>query len=562
MLKIIDYRLSALVRLSKKYNLGMGVSIVFPLVLFLYQSLDGNYITTADGRQHLAWFRRLPFHEHFKNDYIADFYLTSNYPLFNALYRIPSALGVDPLNMAIVYVTLIAVGATVSVYVFAARADGSRLTAMFTAVFFSLWIWADGHISSGTARSFGWAGLLAFLALFSGRRYVWAGVVLIISSLIYPPTVMMCLGVVAIYTVATERPHDLMTLKTVPARAALAIGVIGVAALLPNLLTHDAFGPVISGGEARTLAEATEAGRRPFFLSSRADFWIFATRSGLLNRLSFDLTLVILTAVSSLFLLWRARTIRPWLVSLIVTGIGLWAVAHLLLFRLYLPGRYPTFLLGVAFVLAAGACAGRIVQRFDLPAGLALLMPPLALIPATVLGQYPANNMIVATTPRIFDALKAPGHPGTVAGVGDAVDQTPIFSGRSVVAASLFSFWYKKAYHQEHSLRSAATIASVSNSTPGALLALSDRMQVAAWVVDLDFFTTGVRGAYAARWVKSIVQEYRIKSFADREQSWLRRQTGCIAVLQNGHALYWTGCLRAAAKRQGFAVADRHTTAD
>lgn len=524
---------------------AIALAVAIPVVAFLRSLYGMRYAVQDDARQHVTWFARYLDGARFSNDFIADYFMSSNYPLFRLLYTLPAQLGMEPLALVGPYVALNTAACALGAFLFARHISGSGAVGAFAAIYLALWLWADDYLASASARSFAWSAFIWFLFLLASRRHVAAAVLLVAQSALYPMTAVMSLCVLAISAMLAERLPDLVRLQSRASRAALVLGAVGVAALLAFTLRVDPFGPTIGADAARALPEAGEGRLRTFFHERPLEYWLLSKRSGLLPRASFDIRLVALVAVLSVPLLRGPPLLYRHLAAVGLSGLGLWALAHATLFELYLPGRFPTYCLGTVFVVAAAAITTRIVEYLRVPLGLALFVPLWAIVPGLWFSTYPHQSVSVAGAPRILETLARQGPPGLVGGFAPALDNIPTFAGRGVVAAPEFHHWYKVGYHTEISRRIARTAVAVAAPSPDALLALSDELGIAAWVMDWRF-QAGV--PYLARWLDSVLAREGIA--LDRlmpETGWLARQTQCAVLTDEGQSLYWTDCLRSAA---------------
>lgn len=540
-------------------GLAVALAVLVPVALHVWRTRFRPWAIQDDARQHVVWFRAfLPGGEGeaFRGDLFAEYFFSSNYPLYRVLYEGPARLGVDPLDASAAYALLVSAACAGFMALYARRATGgSDLAGAFAAIFFLHWVWSDDYLASVSARSFAWPAFLAFLAAHAHGRHGLAVVALAVQGLLYPTTLVTSLAFAGLHTLASVPTGDLLRLRGTAARGALAVGVAGLAVLVAAAaLQPDPWGPTISRAEALALPEAHEGGHRPYFLSWRIGHWILAKRSGLLPSATFPLWAVAALLCLAPFLLLRAghpRSLFVHLGALAVAGVALWAIAHLLLFRLYLPGRYPTYLFGVLLALAAGAMAARAVALVGARPGAATLAAALAVVPAAALtGGHPASALAAVEGRRVLEALarERDARPGPVGGLSYLLDNVPTFTGRRVVAAAEFHQWYKKTYHAESSRRVAAMVAAVSEPTPGALLDASDRYGVAAWVVDGRYYEPGSVAPHDHGWATLVAQQQGQphRPRAALAASWLRAQEGCAAVRDDHHALYWTECLRAA----------------
>jgi hypothetical protein len=132
--------------------------------------------------------------------------------------------------------------------------------------------------------------------------------------------------------------------------AALSAGVAAVAVLVPRLPAGGAE-RVMSAGEARGFPEFGADGSLHFFAPSVVEY-LSQNRSGFDLRTSGS---VLAVAAVTLLLARREnlRLLRREVIALPVVALGAWALAQLVLFKLYLPHRYTYPLLAFFAIVAA-----------------------------------------------------------------------------------------------------------------------------------------------------------------------------------------------------------------
>jgi hypothetical protein len=200
--------------------------------------------------------------------------------------------------------------------------------------------WDVLRFSGGHPRAFAQPiVLLAVFLLLRKRRFA-AALVPPVGVLFYPPAGVVALAVVALFSLERGRPVLLNAGRA--AWAALSILGVGAAVLIPQLLTGTS-AELISKAEARTYPEFGEHGPMHYFTSSTLDY-LKNNYSGFYLQAAGS----ILAVAAVLLLLARPRntTLIRWEVwSMAISSFVLFAIAHAVLFRLYLPHRYTYALL-------------------------------------------------------------------------------------------------------------------------------------------------------------------------------------------------------------------------
>jgi hypothetical protein len=224
--------------------------------------------------------------------------------------------------------------------------------------------WEIHRFSGGHSRAFAQPIVLFAVFLLLRRRNLAAALVPPAGLLLYPPASLVALAIVLL--AALERKQRLFLNRARAAWAAASLAGFAAVALTTRLVAG--YHPLISEEEAHRYPEFGPNGQMHFFAESTLDY----LRQ---NYSGFSLGAPgSLLAVAALFLLVvrpRNATLLRWEVwCMPIAALALFAAAHALLFRLYLPHRYTYSLLpffcvviGIALrpTLAAWAARSRLL---------------------------------------------------------------------------------------------------------------------------------------------------------------------------------------------------------
>jgi hypothetical protein len=222
-------------------------------------------------------------------------------------------------------------------------------------------------LAGGFARSFALPIVLAGVWCLLTRRVAWFGVVLLVAALFYAPTLLM-LGALAVVNLALHVCRDRSlrpaALHAVTARQwviCVVGGVAGVGVIASNYLgpLPDEVGSHYRVDEARAMPEYGKGGRTAFFRPWHIMYFHQSyAGTGLTTREA--LACGVALAVCG----WRWRSSAPpewW--AVLLTSLALFAIAHAVLFYLYLPSRYTLYMLPtfgcMALALVAREWGGR-----------------------------------------------------------------------------------------------------------------------------------------------------------------------------------------------------------
>jgi hypothetical protein len=218
---------------------------------------------------------------------------------------------------------------------------------------------------------------------------------------------------------------------------------------------------------------------------------------------------VALAALLPLLLLLRRRLppVRPLrdaagvLPQLLVASFTLFFLAHLLLFRLYLPGRFVRWSLPIVLCIAAGLALAILLEL------LAARLPPrrrsplagAALALALALALYPAhyNGFFVRDRhPTVTAYLRSQPKDILVAGVPSEADFVPTLASRRVLTGREYMFPLYLGYYGEQRQRTEALIEAYYAQSPRAVADFTARYGVDLFLVN--------RAAFDARKIQDV----------------------------------------------------------
>ncbi len=456
-----------------------------------------------DALQHVFWMLRYRDPELFQDDLFADYFQSLAPPGYTAVYWTLAQV-IDPLLASKLLPPLLGSATAAFTFLLVRRLYPSPLAPFLATVLHSWYVWQHDDLPSATPRAFLLPTLVALLwALASGRQAL--GVALTgVAALLYPIGGVLGVALLGSRLVCVER-RGRQRWPTFNRRrsdwlATLTAAVIVGLVLMPEVLAATPYGPIVSAAEARTMPEFSRRGRNAFFVQDAYRFWLESYRSGLNLRVTDALfkdlpvlfELAALAALLPLQLAFRRRLPYARLVDgrlailgqVLAASFGLFALAHLLLFQLYLPARYVQWSVPLVLAIAAGlalaivchelAAGVRSAHSGRLAAGLALLLAAgLALYPARyddafAVDAHPAVTAYLRDQPKGVLVAAAPGH----------ADVIPALTGRRVLASHEFALAYHLGYYREVRQRVEDLIAAYYDEGPRRARVLVDRYGV------------------------------------------------------------------------------------
>jgi hypothetical protein len=323
------------------------VGLAFLATLYAEWRIVSSDLTfQADSMIHEFWMRRFQDSGLFA-DPLTTSLLETGYspPAFRSLYWLASHI-VDPVFFGELLPLVLQPFAVWLLFRIVRAQVGWRPAPWIGAALF-LVPWDVHRFSGGHPRAFAQPIVLLALLLLLSRRNLAAALVPPVGLLLYPPAGGVALGIVVLAALDFRRPRFL-DLERVRWAAVSVVGV-GAAYVLTRLTTGSQ--EVITEAEARLYPEFGPNGQMHFFASSTLEF-LRQNYSGFFLQDSGSL----LAVAAALLLVLRPRNARllrweVWCVP--IAALVLFAAAHAVLFRLYLPHRYtypllPFFCIAIA----------------------------------------------------------------------------------------------------------------------------------------------------------------------------------------------------------------------
>lgn len=325
----------------------------------LKQAFSGDSVASDDARQHIFWMQRFLDPELFPNDLIAD-YFQSVAPIgYSTFYHLFAALGIEPLLLSKVLPIVLGIVAAgycfvLCLEIFPVPAAGFIGSLLFQQ---NLWMWDD--LASATPRAFLHPIFLAFLYYFVRKSLVPCLLSIALLGGFYPQYVLVAAGVCFLSLFVWDWRRIQWCVDRREIQFYLSCLVVAFGVVLTYALKSSEFGPTITVTEAKQFSEFLPGGRSIFFTEDWGRYWISGERSGIQPSLDPPL----LCAGLLFPFIWKFcdyfpiyKHIKPntrVLLNLTISAFFWFFAAHILLFKLHLPGRYTHHSLRVVLSISA-----------------------------------------------------------------------------------------------------------------------------------------------------------------------------------------------------------------
>lgn len=521
--------------------------------LALRQAFAGDYVLADDVRQHVFWMFRFLDPAVFPNDPVADYFQSIAPPGFSALYRGLAALGIDPL-LASKFIP-VPLGLLTVAYFFgtAVRLLRSAPAASLAAILLCQCLWLSSDLCSATPRAFFYPFFCAFLYYHLARRRLPTLITIFLHGLFFPPGALVSLGVVALVFLNPDRNGPVLMRDR---RAYWFFIAASAAVILPTLLylrASQKFGPIISFTAARQMTEFAPGGRVPFFYPDLWNYWMHGAGGLHIQSRPSWLFAAFLWPLLACFprqfpLLHRFRHATRFLLQIALSALLLFAAAHLLLFRLYLPSRYTQHPARILFAAAAAAAIMALSDSFlrwaasrsfkAAPVLVTIFLLWIVCFPI-FLSRFPRVDYIEGNAKALYQFFAKQPPSVRIASIADEANNLPSFCRRTIIFGVETAVPFHPGYYLPLRDRALA-VARAQYSPDLAIVQQCIRDQrIDFWLLDRGAFT-----AEHVRYNRALRQLRETITLSERTQPFLQHPPpGCVAfsnpqfVVVDAHAV-------------------------
>ena len=531
-----------------------------------------------DARQHVFWMLRYRDPELFRDDLIADYYQSTAPAGFAALYWVLSWV-VDPILASKLLPPVLGAVTALFTFLLVRRLHPSPAAAFLATVLLSWYAWQHDDLASASPRAFLLPTLAALLwALAAGRTVLGVGLA-VLAALLYPIGGALAVALFGMRLLTgvgrwalgvRSRPGRHPSAGTRPSAPGtllpfLAVAALVAAVLVPGQLAAAPFGPTVSAEQARAMPEFGKEGRSEFFVAGAYRYWLESSRSGfklgvsdvLFPSVPILFELAGLAALLPLVMLFRRHLTAAWLLDgrtvllfqLLAASLALFFLAHLLLFRLYLPARYVQASLPLVLAIAAGLALAIVVEEIAAraaPSRRGAVAVGLALTLAVGLALYPADYdglFVRDPHPAVTAYLRAQPKDVLVAGVPTEADSVPALAGRRVLVAREYALSYHRGYYGQLRRRIVDLIEGYYAESPRRAADFAARYGVDLFLVNRAAFD---RGTFADAWASEFepfTSAISLKLKRQNRFALLELARRCAVVDDGAVAVVPTACL-------------------
>ncbi|BAU62726.1 hypothetical protein STA3757_00770 [Stanieria sp. NIES-3757] len=559
-------------RLTSKLSLfWLGLSLTFAILyswLALQQAFSSEYVIQDDARQHIFWMRRFLDSELFPNDLIANYFQSVAPFGYTFLYRTVAAIGIDPGVFSKLIPGIL--GIITTVYCFAVTLELLPLpfAGFVAALLLNQNLWMQDGFISGTPKAFISPLLLIFFYYWLRQSLFGICLGIILLGLFYPSLVFICAGLLLLQLWRFEGfSLQLSRRKQDYFFCFIGLGVAFIT-LLPFAISTSEFSPTITVAQARELPEFNFGERAGFFNDRNPwDFWFNGSRSSiripsaLMPPLAYlALFLPILLKFPKTFTLSQKISSKiNTLPRILLVSLGMFCLAHLLLFTFHLPSRYTQHTLRIVVILSASLAftliwnylLSQVNNQLNQTSNFKkFIYLSLAFILGIVLLIYPFfaksfvwTRYISGNPPELYHFLEQQPKDIVIATLADEGNNIPSFARRSILVSSEYAIPYHWGYYRQFRQKALDLIQAQYNSNRAEVNRFIQKYKIDFWLIERNSFNPEY--IEDNKWIRQHqpVAQQAVKSLKQGNIPILEsEQNSCVAWQDERYILIDTNC--------------------
>jgi hypothetical protein len=552
------------------FSLSLGVAMIYSL-MGLQEAFSSPWVIHDDVRSHVFWMWRFVDPSLFPNDLIADYFQSVAPWGYTHLYKGAIALGLDPLTFNKLLPLPLVLITTGFCFWISQMIVPLPAASFIATVLLNQTTWNTHDIPSATPRAFIYPLFLGFVYFLMRRSLIPCLITIVLQGLFYPQTLFLSSGILVLRLVRFQKRR----LTWSPDRQDYWFCGLGLALvfflLLPYALKISDYGPALTAADARTLPTLEGDGRKNFFFDDPLKFWFCGERSGMFpyNWCKYErppqlwgaIALPILLCFPKRFPLARNLSNQSViLIHILLSSLGMFFLAHLLLFRLHLPSRYTKHSIrmmvaiaaGIAFILLLEAglrwANGRSPNAFGgktLPTlGCIALLAIVTFGYPFLMDDYPNPDYVEGHPPELFEFLADQPVDSLIASLSEQANNIPSLSKRSILTASEIANPYHVGYYNQIRQRTTDLLRAQYSLDKQDVQTFINTYGVDFWLVDVNAFKpTYIENNSWTRQIEPLATESMRTLQAGKKPVVERLMRECDVFRKQGRIVLDTECM-------------------
>jgi hypothetical protein len=407
-----------------------------------------HYAINDDVRNQIYWMARFIDPSYFSNDYIASYFTQPNMisPVIASLYQFLSHFA-DP-KLATQFLVFPIIMLTTFFLFKAAELHAGSKYGLWICFVFNLYIWTMKYTAGALSRSYFYLLFFLFLWMLAAKRWNWLIVCFVLQALIYPTAFFVSIVTLIVATFQYRKTQGGFN------GAQIQTTVIGsLAAFIVfyfRYLRHHVsqFGPMPSLAEALKMPE--------FYIDGRACVFIVPFKFSTQVLHGVPGLIIYLSLIIGVYLLVKKFIINKlpivstpgYLWTSVSASLFLFVLAHFVLFYLYLPHRFITYVLPLIPIFLLGAILYKLDMKFTRKPFVIWFIAILCLVLI-----YPRWNDDLIEIPKneqkLYQFLKTTPRDALIVAPLKMASNIPAFSYRSVLVSHEVNIPFHKDYYKE-----------------------------------------------------------------------------------------------------------------
>lgn len=518
------------------FALSLVIASICPL-LALQKAFSSEFVVQDDARQHVFWMSRFLDPTLFPGDWIADYFQSVAPWGYASFYHLFAWIGISPLWLHRCLPIVLCLIATAYAFGATLQLLPIPFAGFLAALVLNQSLWMRDDIISSTPVAFVYPLFFAFL-YYLLRRSLWPCLgTIALQGWFYPQCVFLYAGVLLLRLLTWERGK----VRLVRDRKEYWLSGLGLTVaflvLMPYALKPSAFGPVLTGAEAKEMFTLSAQGWSAFFNDRPLIFWLCGKRSGMLPfewctanyvwtpavddlppnplrillmpHLWLALSLPFLLKFSPYFPLARLVTQKIVLLpQILLVSLGWFCISHALIFKLHLPNRYTEHSFRIVAASAAGVALAILLDALgrwgwrwgSRRARKQVFLAGMATVAAIVLLAYPmllrfedvSFPVIQYSTgryPALYQFFAQQPQDSVIASIDREIANIPSFARRSILVGGRgFVLPYHLGYYQEISQRTIDLLKAQYSANLAEVQQFIQRYGVDFWLLEEQTF--------------------------------------------------------------------------
>jgi hypothetical protein len=523
-------------------TLSLTFAVIYAYVGGLKLAFADDYIIQDDGRQHVFWMLRFLEPGLFPNDPITDYFQSLAPFGYTSLYKLTASLGINPLTFSKILPLLL--GLTATGYCFGVTITFIPIPAagFLAASLLNQNLWMNDNLASATPRAFVAPFFLMFLYYLIKRSVAGCLIAIALLASFYPSYALVAAGVIVLQLIRWREGSLALSSHREDYWICGAGLVVVFITLLPFALSISDFDPVISLEQAKALPEFYPGGRSTFFWDNPLIYWFWG-RGGMFSYTVFLSPLLLFGLLFPILIFFPKRfplvgQLQPQTIILLhtlITGFSLFFAAHLLLFRLHLPGRYTQYNIPILLAITGAIALTLLLDSLFrwaqnspwLPKFITLLVTTAltltVLLYPGVIEAIPQSFYVHGDYEELYQFFAQQPKDTMIASLTDEADNLPTFSQRSVLISREAAIPYHLGYYLPFRQRVLDVLEAQYSPDLTTVQAVNQKYKIDFWLLNHKSFTPEL--------LEAPERESIVDHFESSHKSWLQQYQPLVSQI-------------------------------